>query len=325
MLDTSCSRPLHRLCALALLLAVAPAQQKISTLFAYDNSGASTWGVFFDVGVLPAGGITITALELNVAELDQGFTIDLFTCPTTYVGYDSNSSAWTRRTTALCYAAGTNGTTVATFTPPLKLAKGSYGFAIYYWGATPLYTVGTGSNQSYSNAHVTMSLGLARSALFAGLQKSPRVWNGSLIYDTTVDPPSFVPWGYGCAGSNGVPTLAASSPPRLGTSLGLSATKLPQAPGNFYVFLGGSRTLWSGLPLPLDLLVLGMPGCKLFVSPDLTLASAHPGGQGIATLPIPNDPSLLGGQAFLQFFVPDAAATSFPARVSNAAQVIIGR
>src|SRR5262249_30688393 len=155
------------------------------TIFAQNNGGTTGWGVFFDLNVTSPTGVYITAFESNVATATP-FSMDLYTCPTTYVGNDTNSAAWTLQRTAKGLGAGTNVPSVNTFAPPLYLPQASYVIAIYalnsgtYW-----YTNGTGSNQTYSNADLTISCGISRTALFGGGVNTPRVWNGTNVYDTT--------------------------------------------------------------------------------------------------------------------------------------------
>ena len=53
--------------------------------------------------------------------------------------------------------------------------------------------------------------------------------------------------------------------------------------------VGTSRTSWGGIPLPLDLTSIGMPGCSLFTRGTFLFAIAASGGTANLTLPLPND------------------------------------
>ena len=91
-------------------------------------------------------------------------------------------------------------------------------------------------------------------------------------------------------GCPSAPTLSCLSSPRIGTSLQLSSM----------ICLGTTYRLWVlGLPLttPIPLappIACGNQTCNLGSSPVLLLTL--PG----STLPIPNDPALVGGQVSLQ-------------------------
>jgi hypothetical protein len=63
--------------------------------------------------------------------------------------------------------------------------------------------------------------------------------------------------------------------------------------------LGFDDQSWNGVPLPLDLGSLGLPGCLARVAP--ILSRLLPGGSGTVTfLPIAADPALIGSVLFVQ-------------------------
>lgn len=69
--------------------------------------------------------------------------------------------------------------------------------------------------------------------------------------------------------------------------------------------LGISSSLWSGLPLPLDLTPFGAPGCSLLTGPALTVVTVvDAAGKAQINLPIPASPELLGAQFYVQWLVP---------------------
>jgi hypothetical protein len=325
--------PLTSVLLIAALLGAAstpaPAQKRLTTLFAQNNSGSNGWGVFYDLNVTAPNGVWITSLESNVG-VTTPITLDFYTCPTTYLGNQTNPGAWTLHRTAKGLGMGPNGATVCTFAPPVFLQTGSYGVALYANGFTGNYhyTNGTGSNQVYSNADLTITCGEARAALFSSTQFTPRVWNGTIVYDTTLlTPPSFVTWAApGCTGSNGAPTMAAGagSAPKIGAGFQLAYTGLPLAAGPIVLVIGASRETLGAIPLPFALGAINMTGCNLYVSIDLTVTGVNLGGTGLVSLAIPGNANLLGQELFLQTFVPDALATGFAARVTNAGQAVLG-
>ncbi len=134
----------------------------------------------------------------------------------------------------------------------------------------------------------------------------------------------YVVYGSGCAGSAGVPTLAAAagSLPLPGTTFSTLVTGAPVGVGS--MVSGFSSTSYAGLPLPLSLAGIGMPGCQLLAEPlvlDLLVGSG-------TTLPwslsLPTGTALLGARFFQQALVLDPAANAFGFVVSNAAAATIG-
>ena len=323
--------PLLALTALAtaILFAPLPAQSKLTTLFASNNGGSSGWGNFFDVKVKAPAGITVTAFEVNSSNtvLHVPFTLDVYTCPTTYVGNDANAAVWTKVATGEGASGGRNLPTTVTFPRGFSLASGSHGVALYYQGTSMAYTDGNGGNQNYGNADLDLALGIARTALFSGTLFSPRVWNGSVIYNLNATAPSFVTYGLGCPGSNGTPALTATSAsaPKLGSVFQLSLASLPGTPGVAYLLLGATRTSWGSITLPYHLSAIGAATCHLYTSLDAVLPAVNTGGTGLASVAIPNAAGLLGAPVYLQALLPDATANTLGATLSNAGQALIGQ
>jgi hypothetical protein len=139
------------------------------------------------------------------------------------------------------------------------------------------------------------------------------------------NPATFTPFGSGCAGSAGTPSLAADdvSLPWLADTFTLRITNLPpNAPGT--MFVGHSNTNWGNVSLPFDLGQVGMPGCSLLTPPILWFPITASGGLGTADLPIPNDQSLLGGSFYCQGFVVDPPANPLGLTASNGGASRVG-
>ena len=87
---------------------------------------------------------------------------------------------------------------------------------------------------------------------------------------------------------------------------------------------GVSNTNLGGLPLPFDLSVLGMNGCTLYTSLDVTLPMTNLFGRARATVPIP-----LGRQPGLRFYnqaiVVDPGANAAGLVLSNAGAGVDGQ
>jgi len=126
--------------------------------------------------------------------------------------------------------------------------------------------------------------------------------------------------GDGCAGSGGVTRLEPLSLPRLGETF--RAFLNPPTSGFAIVFTGFSSVTTPYGPLPFDLSFLGMPGCRLRVSPDLILPVA--GSPPRAELPLPAEASLAGALVHQQAFLLDHRANAAGAVVSDAATLVLG-
>lgn len=126
-------------------------------------------------------------------------------------------------------------------------------------------------------------------------------------------------YGVGCAGSNGVPTLDAPEPPRLGDSYLLQmANTNPQVPVAAMV-LSLTQTPATSLN------AIGMTGCSAYVTPDF-IATAAVGAANVANWSgqIPNNANLLGVSLFAQGLVLDQGVNPAWLVVSNGHQGLIG-
>ncbi len=133
-------------------------------------------------------------------------------------------------------------------------------------------------------------------------------------------------FGAGCLGSRGVPELAAvpGSMPSLGDMFRVDVTNLPLVGTPCFMFLGFSRTSIGGLPLPLDLSFVSMPGCSLYQSSDLSFGIANLHGTARWSIAMPQNAALLGAGFYNQAFVLDRNANPLGFIVSNAGQGVIG-
>ena len=135
-----------------------------------------------DVTVLDPAGVTITWMDVNA---NNGGTpgavigVEVFVTPWTYVGKELTASAWTSVSSGYAVSQAENLRTrvdVLDFT----LAHGKHGVLVQMRnGLGPAYTVGTGTNQIYSNGKLRIDLGAAQSQLWKSHVFKPRVWNGA--------------------------------------------------------------------------------------------------------------------------------------------------
>ena len=91
--------------------------------------------------------------------------------------------------------------------------------------------------------------------------------------------------------------------------------------------LGASNTKWGAIPLPLGLGSLGLQGCSLKVSYDLTfVAQSRSEGSAQLDLRLPGLPSLANKTMFFQWLALDKRVNpSFPLALSNGVQVRMGK
>ena len=170
----------------------------IGTLFGTDNGGDPGGGIYFEIENVGAVPVTISSWDINT---NDQTTVNVWTRPGTYSGFEQASAGWT--------LLGTDSTVVAQGTDqPTPVAVGGltinpgeiYGIAMEGDGAW-LYTNGTGTNQIVNNGVLELRLGSANNVAFSSSIFSPRVWNGVVYYDVgaVLAPPTPVPslsfWG----------------------------------------------------------------------------------------------------------------------------------
>jgi subtilisin-like proprotein convertase family protein len=183
---------------------------ELATLFATNNGGSVNGQVFFDITVTNPNGITLGEVGLNAsATVGTVFTLDVWTRTGTYVG-NTTMTGWTNITSGTGTAMGTNLSSVADVTDVL-IPAGTWGVALVLTGSGHSYTNGTGANQNYSNADLSLSAGAALNVPWVGTPFSPRVWNGVLRYNCTNNPTAYCTAGtstHGC-----VPSISANAQP----------------------------------------------------------------------------------------------------------------
>jgi len=134
--------------------------------------------------------------------------------------------------------------------------------------------------------------------LFGGYGGQPPAAHGETWEYSCLAPAAFAGFGQACPPS-APPLLEAQGLPWLGEGFVLRAR--PLAAGSAALgLLGVSDASWAGLPLPLDLGILGFPSCSIYASGDLVLALPMQAGGAEWTLALPNDPALAGRPFFAQ-------------------------
>jgi hypothetical protein len=136
---------------------------------------------------------------------------------------------------------------------------------------------------------------------------------------------TFTPFGTGCAGSGGVPALAAAAGqlPWIASTFTVSFTNLP-SPAPVFACIGLSRTAWGALALPYPLAGFGMPGCSAWIDPAVVTFLLGAGGAASWPFGIPSNLQLQGVQFFVQGVVADVGANPANLTVTNAGEGTVG-
>jgi hypothetical protein len=134
--------------------------------------------------------------------------------------------------------------------------------------------------------------------------------------------PSYTTYGAGCAGSRGVPVIAAQagSLPRVGQTFQVNVGNLPFT-GAVFLFVGISDTTYGPTPLPFGLGGLGAPGCSVLASGEDLRLLTNVLGSALWQWTIPSAP---GVSFYNQAFVFDPAANPLGLTVSNGGHGTIG-
>jgi hypothetical protein len=138
-------------------------------------------------------------------------------------------------------------------------------------------------------------------------------------------PAAFTTWGPSCPGALGHPRVLASETglPWLGDPVAIRVG--PVRDGSPAVLLlGSSDRTWNGVLLPLDLSGVGMAGCHLLVSVDVTLSMTTSQSVASAALQVPPVRDMLGLRLHGQALVRDASANPLGLVASNAVTATIG-
>ncbi len=199
---------------------VQPASgQCLDTIFAQNNEGSLGGAVYFNANVSAAANLGVTGVTLNAGSLaapGTAFTLQVYTKAGTFSGFEQTPAAWTLRATGSGVTAAINSPTTVTLNNWFELTAGSNnGVALVLSGAANhTYTNGTGGNQNYSNANLTIATGSSTNGPFSGGVNTPRVFNGSLCYGINLsgcnnplfrqDPPNANLGGYNSNNATGV-------------------------------------------------------------------------------------------------------------------------
>ncbi|MGK0157045.1 MAG: PKD repeat protein [Neolewinella sp.] len=305
------------------------------------NGTASAAGVgnYFDIEVTNPEGINVCGLGVAPYSFSGAFDCNVYITDGTHLGKEGVTTAWSLA------GSGVGTATGAAFTAPeiigvgmgqpFYLPPGNYGVAMFLsipGGGTAniAYTNGP-ATAPYIGTDLTIhpaGVGSSATSELGPVAFTPRLFNGGFFYDVCSASQSAATGYYatGCPGSLGVVAgIDVAAMPTLGGTYSLDVTNMP-APGIGVMMAGISKDFYVGLPLPLDLGIVGAAGCLLQQSADITSTLIAPTGTTTAnwTLPIPNDPLLYCFKFFNQAAVLDLSANSLGFSFSDAQAAVIG-
>ncbi|MCB9284934.1 MAG: HYR domain-containing protein [Lewinellaceae bacterium] len=148
-----------------------------------NNAGSVGGQVFFDVTNNAGYPLTVTELGMKIS---TGTMVNIYMKSGTYNGFQTNAGAWTlvgqANATVGPFAGPYVGQPIITPAPcNFTIPTGTWGIALGTPSAQQIYTNGTGANQTFSDANITINLGSAQNAPWSG-SFTPRVWNGYIQY-----------------------------------------------------------------------------------------------------------------------------------------------
>lgn len=139
--------------------------------------------------------------------------------------------------------------------------------------------------------------------------------------DLSLHPARFESFGQGCAGAMAAPEFSPIMLPVTGQTYLMQINNLPLSAA-FHV-LGFNNQVSPLGNLPLDLGIVGAPGCKLRVRPDNVMFLGGSQNSAVFALPIPSLPSLVGMRFFEQAAALDPTANALGLTTSPAYAVWI--
>jgi len=173
-----------------------------------------------------------------------------------------------------------------------KTATDNLCFEVITWKVTDRGG-GSSSSSNFYYPHVSASQGRAFRYQWTSNQSQGPLTSsssGASRMGLVFNDGNFVALGSGCKGTNGTPTMGSKPGtwPQFGKAFDIDLSGGP-AQRPVFLFVGIDATKWSGIPMPLDLKVIGAPSCmawhdQLFVMATATDAS----GAATAKLVVPS-------------------------------------
>jgi hypothetical protein len=183
-----------------------PPPNTLLTTFAGGNGGGVGGGVYFDLQVLNPAGITLTGMDLNFNEVaGVAGSVDVYMAfGTSRSGIQTTAGSWQLVASGTVTTAGFGLPSAVALANPVPMPAGTLaGVALHAIGVSHAYTNGTGGNQNYANADLSLAAGEASNLVFTAPLFTPRVVNGQFAYGigTGGSLATAVNYGQGCVNS----------------------------------------------------------------------------------------------------------------------------
>lgn len=306
-----------------------------STVFTGGNglSGVGS-GNTFDITVSNPAGINIYALTMApymatpVLGTPLACTVWITDAAGGYLANHTNAAVWRQVATGVgVFAGGTFSAPVPvdmSLSNPIYVPQGTFGMAIHMTGGSGVAYTNVTAPFTYPGADVSITCGNGKGSPFAAAANAGRAWNGTLHYSlpSNCGLAGYGFYGAGCAGTLGITHVTNSTRPVIGGTLNTTLDNLEF--GIAVMVIGLSNTVSGGIiPLPLDLGVLGAPGCQLRASLDVTDTVVGVGSTANWSFSIPNNGALLGFQLYNQA-APLSSTNAFGFVTSDAYAWLVG-
>lgn len=300
-----------------------------------SGSGFDWPGICFDVHVTNPLGVVICGMSMPVGATSGHVEYDVDVTPGSYVGKDASPAEW-RLATYGGFDAPPPSPTSPTFfdvpfATPFYLPPGTWGVSIWvndFVGTATFLSTG-GPQGPFATPDLvlhpnpTTAPGVTRSDWFTGTQTQNRSWNGRLSFTPVaqVQEGGFGFLAAGCDSTYGTSQLHANTP-RIGQTLSITASSLPF--DAVVMLLGFSTTVSAYGPLPIDLAVLGAPGCPARVADDVTGFVLGTFNEATWNLSVPNSVVFVGVPFYAQGLVFDPGMNAFGFTTSDAGAGVFG-
>jgi len=234
----------------------------VTTIFDSNNGGSAGGAVYFDIEVGDSN-IRVNGLQTNVdATFGGSFDMDVYVVEGGSSGNQTNMGLWTQVDTGTGTPGPEDTATQIFLNSGFVLdANTTYGIALVMDSTIGHdYTNGNGSNETFSNGDITLSLGSATNVPFSGTPFEPRVWNGTIQYELVQGDAGTGPFAYSIDSNGGdvlhrINLMTGEATP-LGTAMNFGdAEGMTSGPnGRLYAIGGSVEELWNVTSYPGELI-----------------------------------------------------------------------
>lgn len=172
--------------------------------------------------------------------------------------------------------------------------------------------------RTYTDAHKALAAKARECMLEDSIRQALLTWKNSKVVGFAKA------FGTGCIGSNGRVTLFATGTPEIAKAHYFRMQNGPKSSAAI-LFMGGSKTYWGRIRLPLSLHSAGATGCWLYTDPTLSFGTTTTSsGSATRAFVYPNSKSLVGVNFFTQYMGIDKTGNALGLTFSNGLETLIG-